>query len=124
MSHDAIDLARDAIKACLLVGGPILLVSLVIGLLMGVAQSMTQIQDQTVSLVPKLLGVALAIGLCLPWLTDRLVDFSRETLSTPLTHLHWNPSDGSMTDLDPAPSVPPTMSSVRIPENKIDVSGR
>lgn len=81
----------------MLVGGPVLLVSLLIGLLVGVAQSMTQIQDQTVSIVPKLLGVALAIGLCLPWLSDRLVEFSRETLSTPMTHYHrasgWSTND-------------------------------
>ncbi len=83
----AIDLGRDAMKACFLVGGPVLLASLVIGLLIGVLQAMTQVQDQTVSFVPKLICMMLVIGLGLPWLSEQMIEFSRETLSTPLTHL-------------------------------------
>ncbi len=84
--QDAIDLGREAIKACAIVGGPILLASLAIGLLVGIIQAMTQVQDQTVSFVPKLLGMMLVIGLALPWLADRMVEFSHDTLATPMTH--------------------------------------
>lgn len=83
----AIDLGRDAMKACFLVGGPILLASLVIGLLIGVLQAMTQVQDQAVSFVPKLICMMLVIGLGLPWLSAQMIEFSREMLATPLTHL-------------------------------------
>lgn len=84
--QDAIDLGREAIKACFLVGGPVLMASLVIGLIVGIAQAMTQVQDQTVSFVPKLLCLLVVLGLCLPWLTDQMVDFTSETLSKPMTH--------------------------------------
>ena len=84
--QDAIDFSREAIKTCMLVGGPILAASLLIGFLVGVIQAMTQIQDQTVSFVPKILLLLLMIGLCLPWLTERMIDFSTESFSTPMTH--------------------------------------
>jgi flagellar biosynthetic protein FliQ len=93
--QDAIDLGREAIKACAMVGGPILLASLVIGLLVGIVQAMTQVQDQTVSFVPKLLGMMLVIGLGLPWLADRMVEFSHDTLATPMTHFGARESFGS-----------------------------
>lgn len=86
--QDAIDLGRESLKACLLVGGPVLLASLVIGLLVGVAQAMTQVQDQTVSFVPKLLCLLVVLGLCLPWLTDHMIEYTTDTLSKPMTHLH------------------------------------
>lgn len=85
-SFEAVDLGRDAIRTCLMVGGPILLISLLIGVGVGVLQTMTQVQDQTVSFVPKLIGIALAIGLALPWLSAKLVDYTAESLATPATH--------------------------------------
>ncbi len=88
-----------------MVGGPILLASLIIGLLTGVLQAMTQVQDQTVSFVPKLLGMLVVLGLCLPWLSEKLVDFSSETLSKPMTHYHaYTPVKNSATKTMPAPS--------------------
>ena len=84
--QEAIDLSREAIKTCMLVGGPILAASLLIGLIVGVIQAMTQVQDQTVSFVPKILLLLLMIGVCLPWLTERMVDFSTESFSIPMTH--------------------------------------
>ena len=86
--QDSIDFSREAIKTCMMVGGPILLASLLIGLAVGVIQAMTQVQDQTVSFVPKILLLLLMIGVSLPWLTQRMVDFSTESFSTPMTH--WN----------------------------------
>lgn len=86
--QDAIDLGREAMKACFMVGGPVLIASLVIGLLVGVVQAMTQVQDQTVSFVPKLLCLLVVVGLCLPWLADQMVGYSKETLSQPMTHFH------------------------------------
>ena len=86
--QDAIDLGREAVKACLLVGGPVLLASLVIGLIVGIAQAMTQVQDQTVSFVPKLVCLLLVLGLCLPWLTDQMVNYAGETLGKPMTHFN------------------------------------
>ncbi len=79
-----IDVAREAIKTCLIIGGPILLVSLIVGIVIGVCQAMCQVHDQTVSFVPKLIGLILVLALALPWLTDRMIEYSRETFSTPI----------------------------------------
>ncbi len=87
--QDTIDLSREAITMAAIVGGPILAVGLLIGLLLGVLQAMTQIQDQTVSAVPKIVGMALAALLALPWMSSRMVDFTRESFSRPLIgHVH------------------------------------
>lgn len=82
--QDTIDLSREAITMAAIIGGPILAAGLLIGLLLGVLQAMTQIQDQTVSAVPKIVGMALVALLALPWMSDRMVDFTRESLSRPL----------------------------------------
>lgn len=88
--QDAVDFSREALKTCMMVGGPILAFSLLIGLLVGVFQAMTQVQDQTVSFVPKILLLIVMIGLCLPWLTDQMLDFSRLAFEKPM--IQWNGS--------------------------------
>jgi flagellar biosynthetic protein FliQ len=82
--QDTIDLSREAITMAAIVGGPILAAGLLIGLILGVLQAMTQIQDQTVSAVPKIVGMALVALLALPWMSSRMVDFTRESFSRPL----------------------------------------
>ena len=82
--QDTIDLSREAITMAAIIGGPILAAGLLIGLLLGVLQAMTQIQDQTVSAVPKIVGMALVALLTLPWMSSRMVDFTRESFSRPL----------------------------------------
>ena len=82
--QDTIDLSREAITMAAIIGGPILAAGLLIGLLLGVLQAMTQIQDQTVSAVPKIVGMALVALLALPWMSSRMVDFTRESFSRPL----------------------------------------
>jgi flagellar biosynthetic protein FliQ len=82
--QDAIDLSREAIRTCIMVGGPILVASLVIGLLVSVLQAMTQLHDQTISFVPKILLLLVALAACLPWLTDQMLDFTKYSLEKPL----------------------------------------
>ena len=89
--EDAIDFSREAMKTCMLVGGPILVTSLLIGLIIGVIQTMTQVQDQTVSFVPKILILIAVIGLCLPWLTERMTDFARLSFEKPMTQWATSP---------------------------------
>lgn len=78
--NDAIDLVREAILMSLIVGSPLLVIGMVVGLAIGLIQALTQIQDQTVSTVPKLVAMTLAIVICLPWLTDRMLDYTRNLL--------------------------------------------
>ncbi|HUE73787.1 MAG TPA: flagellar biosynthesis protein FliQ [Pirellulaceae bacterium] len=74
--HDALNLTQQAIITALLVGAPLLLVGMLVGLLVGLAQALTQIQDQTVAFVPKLVAMIVALLVCLPWLTQKMVEYS------------------------------------------------
>lgn len=73
---DAIDITREAVKTALLVAAPVLIIGMVVGLLIGLLQALTQIQDQTVAFVPKLLAMVLVLSLSLPWLIQVMSDYS------------------------------------------------
>ena len=77
-AQDAVDLGRQALIAAMLVGAPVLLAGMVVGLVIGLLQALTQIQDQTVSFVPKIVVMLVVLGLCLPWLIDKMVEYSRD----------------------------------------------
>jgi flagellar biosynthetic protein FliQ len=77
----AIDLGREAIWITLLIGAPVLLVGLLIGLLIGLMQALTQIQEQTVVFVPKLVAMFLIFSLTLPWLITQMVQYSSDLIS-------------------------------------------
>jgi flagellar biosynthetic protein FliQ len=79
MSHALIvDLARNAIMLSLLIAGPMLVVALLVGLVVSVLQAVTQIQEQTLAFVPKLVGVSAVFLLALPWVLQLLVKYTRE----------------------------------------------
>jgi len=78
--QDVIDLGRQALIAAMLVGAPVLLAGMVVGLVIGLLQALTQIQDQTVSFVPKIVVMLLVVGLCLPWLIEQMVQYSRDLM--------------------------------------------
>lgn len=82
--QDAIDFSREAITTCICVGGPILAVSLAIGLVVSVFQAMTQLHDQSISFVPKILLMLVAIAVCLPWLSGKMIDFTKYSLEKPV----------------------------------------
>ena len=73
-----IDTARQAVLLGLETVGPVLLVILAVGLVVGTLQAVTQIQDQSVGFVVRLLAVAVALVVLLPWMLDRLVVFSTD----------------------------------------------
>ncbi|MDB4878201.1 MAG: flagellar biosynthetic protein FliQ [Gemmatimonadetes bacterium] len=79
MSHTlVVDLARNAIMLALLISGPMLVVALIIGLTVSVLQAVTQIQEQTLAFVPKLVGVSAVFLLALPWVLQLLVKYTTE----------------------------------------------
>jgi len=79
MSHTlVVDLARNAIMLALLIAGPMLIVALLVGLTVSVLQAVTQIQEQTLAFVPKLVGVAVVFLLALPWMIQLLVKYTTE----------------------------------------------
>ena len=77
MSHQlVIDLSRDAILTALMLAAPLLLIALGVGLVISIIQSVTQIQEQTLAFVPKLVLVGGAFIVGLPWLLQILIRFT------------------------------------------------
>jgi flagellar biosynthetic protein FliQ len=72
-----VDLGRQALWMTMLISGPLLLVGLVIGLLVGVFQAATSINEQTLSFIPKLLGLGLTLSIFGGWMINNLVDYTR-----------------------------------------------
>lgn len=72
-----ITLGRDALYAVLLVSAPLLGVSLLVGLLVSIFQATTQIQEQTLSFVPKIIAVLVTAVIFAPWMLQILVSFTQ-----------------------------------------------
>lgn len=73
-----IDLVQSAVLTALVVAAPVLLVAVVVGLVTAVAQAATQVQDQAVSTVPKLLACGVAVLLLAGWMVSKLVSFAQQ----------------------------------------------
>lgn len=75
LSH-AVDWTRQALWMALILGGPPLIVAFVVGLLVNVGQTLTQLHEPVVGMVPRLAAVTVLILLILPWLLSRWVSFA------------------------------------------------
>ena len=75
-SSQMVDWSREAIRLALQTGGPLLAAALVVGLVVGVGQTLTQLHEPVVGLVPRLVAVALAVLVLLPWLVGQWVSFA------------------------------------------------
>jgi len=73
---DAIALGRDAMFVCFMVAAPVLLISMVVGLIISVIQAVTQIQEPTLTFIPKIIASALAILFFGPFMLALLTDFT------------------------------------------------
>ncbi|MBI5948330.1 MAG: flagellar biosynthesis protein FliQ [Chloroflexi bacterium] len=69
-------LARESLMVALLVGAPILGISLVIGVVVSIFQAVTQVNEMTLTFVPKLIGVFVAMLIFGPWMLETLLNFS------------------------------------------------
>jgi flagellar biosynthetic protein FliQ len=78
--QEAVDLGRQALHLALVLGGPVLGCGLAVGLVVGLLQAITQVQEQALSFVPKLVAAVLVLSLTLPWLVDQLVRYSHELI--------------------------------------------
>jgi flagellar biosynthetic protein FliQ len=79
MNHTlVVDLARNAVMLALLIAGPMLTVAVLVGLTVSVLQAVTQIQEQTLAFVPKLVAVCAVFLLALPWVLQVLVKYTAE----------------------------------------------
>ncbi len=76
----AIDLGQQAIVTALWIAAPILLTGLLVGLVIGLLQAMTQIQEQSVATIPKLMLMAVAASLALPWVLAQMMAYTQGVL--------------------------------------------
>ena len=73
-----LNLGREAILITLLVAAPMLGIGLLVGLSISIIQAVTQINEMTLTFIPKIIAVALSLMLFLPWIMRFLVTFTRE----------------------------------------------
>lgn len=73
---DAIALGRDAIFVCFMVAAPVLLISMIVGLVISIFQAVTQIQEPTLTFIPKIVAAALTILFFGPFMLAMLTDFT------------------------------------------------
>ena len=71
------NIGRQAIEMMLILAGPLLLSALFIGLIISIFQAATQINEQTLSFIPKLVGIFLVLILAGPWMLQMMVDYMR-----------------------------------------------
>jgi flagellar biosynthesis protein FliQ len=75
-------IARHALEVTLLLSMPLLLSALIIGLVVGIFQAATQINESTLSFIPKLVGVALALMVAGPWMLQVITGYTRELFTS------------------------------------------
>ena len=71
------NIGRQAIEMALILAGPLLLAALIIGLIISIFQAATQINEQTLSFIPKLIGIFTVLLLAGPWMLQMMVDYIR-----------------------------------------------
>lgn len=79
MSNDlAVQIGRDALFMVMLVSAPMLGLGLLVGILVSIFQATTQIQEQTLSFIPKIIAVFVAVLVFGPWIISMMVDYTRD----------------------------------------------
>lgn len=81
LDENTLQLVRECLLITLKISAPILLSGVLIGLVISILQSVTQIQEQTLSLVPKIFAMVIVALLLLPWIVMRLMEFAAEMLT-------------------------------------------
>jgi flagellar biosynthetic protein FliQ len=81
MGEEAVDIARTALLQALLIAVPILGAGLIVGLLISLFQAVTQIQEQTLTFVPKIITMILVAVAMLGWISIRMTEFAIEMFS-------------------------------------------
>ncbi len=76
----ALQMIRDALYIVLLIATPLLLIGMILGLVISLIQSVTSIQDQTLTFVPKIIALVVAAVLLLPWIISVLSEFTTEMM--------------------------------------------
>lgn len=78
MEQVVVEVSNKAIWHAVLLGGPILIIALVVGLIISILQAVTSIQEQTLTFIPKIFAVAAALWILGPFMMQTMSDFARE----------------------------------------------
>ena len=81
MEAKLVSLGVETFKIALLLALPSLLVGMLLGLAVSIFQATTQINEMTLSFIPKIVGVVIVIILTMPWMLNEMIDFSQEVLN-------------------------------------------
>jgi flagellar biosynthetic protein FliQ len=73
---EATDLIRHTLLIALIVSAPMLVIGLVVGIVVSLLQAVTQIQEQTLSFIPKIVAMVAAAIILMPWIGQRLLEYS------------------------------------------------
>ncbi|GGI16336.1 MAG: flagellar biosynthesis protein FliQ [Oxalicibacterium faecigallinarum] len=76
--ESVLTMGRQAIEVLLMVAAPMLLIALAIGLVVSIFQAATQINEQTLSFIPKLVGILIALIIAGPWMLSIMLDYMRQ----------------------------------------------
>ena len=85
-SAEVIDLVRQGIYVLILISAPLMIVALVVGLFIAILQAMTQIQESTLTFVPKVLAMLLTLVFVMPFMLQTLVDYTNK-LQDKIVHI-------------------------------------
>lgn len=77
---DVLDIARDAIVVTIKIGGPTMVLALLIGLGISLVQALTQIQEMTLTFIPKILVIFVSMLLFMPYMLSTLTDFTERLM--------------------------------------------
>jgi len=87
MSLDhAVELIRHSLVLILLIAAPVLIVGLIVGLVVSLFQAVTQLQEQTLSFIPKIIAMVLCAIVLLPWMGQQLIEYARQIFGEGMLH--------------------------------------
>lgn len=78
---DVLEIARDAVWVMLKIAAPLMLTALIVGLIISLFQALTQLQEQTLTFVPKILILLAVFVLTIPFMSNTLIEFTRELMA-------------------------------------------
>ena len=78
----AVDLVRHTLVMALIISAPLLLIGLAVGLIISIFQAVTQIQEQTLTFIPKIVAMVAAAIILMPWIGQQLVDYAAAMFSS------------------------------------------
>ncbi len=79
--QDIIDVAKDMLWTCLILSLPTLITALVVGVLVSLIQTVTSIQEMTLTFVPKLAAVVVVVSMAMPWLIDFISEYFEKCMA-------------------------------------------